>query len=80
MRPSPLPSPVSPRFEGVQATLTSTLLPAAFLILGRYLLGGYCVPGSGLGKTDFLILWKSQPKASKDIRGFYVVSCITSDA
>lgn len=80
MRPSPLPSPISPRFEGVQATLISTLQPWGILILGRYLLGAYCVPGSGLGKTDSLILWKSQPKASKDIRGFYVVSCSISDA
>ena len=29
------------------------------------------------GKTDSWILWKSQPKVSKDIRGF---SCSTSDA
>ncbi|XP_055286811.1 zinc transporter ZIP3 isoform X1 [Moschus berezovskii] len=31
-----------------------------------YLLGAYCVPGFGLGKTDSLTLWKSQPKGEID--------------
>lgn len=37
----------------------------------RYLLGTYCVPGFGLGKTDSLILWKSRPKGEINF------SCLT---
>ena len=68
MSPSPLPSLFSPRFEGVQATLTPTPQTGA----SRHSAGIYwapTVPGSGLRKTHSLLPWKSQPRANDDIQG-----------
>lgn len=72
MNPSPLPSPISPRFEGVQATLTPTPQTGA----SRRSAGIYwapTVPGSGLRKTHSLLPWKSQPRASDDIQRFKIM-------